>query len=76
MGFLDLRLAQPRPLGSHIEDSTETPQQKAFSNLSRTKQKTRRKIPDLNPTAILPHFINLPHIAPAVQDIRLTVLIE
>src|SRR5450759_227434 len=68
--------AQGRPLGSRIEDSPEPPQQKAFSNLSRTKQKTRRKILDLNPTAILPHFINLPHIAPAVQDIRLTVLIE
>jgi hypothetical protein len=41
---------------SVYDDSPEPPQQKAISNLSRTKQKTRRKILDLNPTAILPHF--------------------
>jgi hypothetical protein len=30
-------IAQGRPLGSRIEDNPEPPQQKAFSNLSKTK---------------------------------------
>jgi hypothetical protein len=59
--------AQGRPLGSRIENSPEPRQQKVFSILSGTKLKTRRKILDLNPTAILPHFKNLLHITPAAE---------
>jgi hypothetical protein len=50
--------AQTRPLGSRIEDSPETPQQKAFSTHIKNKTENRSKISDLNQTIPLTRFLH------------------
>ena len=50
--------AQARPLGSRIEDSSEAPQQKAFSTHIKNKTENRSKIFDLNQTTPLTRFLH------------------